>query len=91
MIYISRGGTIDDDALVAALQARKFAGAGLDVFLLEPTSFDNPFLPCYAENLKRRLGGGAAGARDQPCYITHLLACLGGGTRSAGWGRTRKY
>ena len=69
MIYISRGGTIDG-GLMAALRARKFAGAGLDVFWFEPTPFDNPCLPCYIER---------------------LLARLGGGTRSAGWGRTRKY
>ena len=33
----SRGGTIDEDALLAALNSGKVAGAGLDVFVNEPT------------------------------------------------------
>ena len=33
----SRGGTIDEDALIAALDSGKVAGAGLDVYIGEPT------------------------------------------------------
>lgn len=33
----SRGGTIDEDALLAALESGKVAGVGLDVFVGEPT------------------------------------------------------
>ena len=65
LVNISRGGTIDEDALVAALQARQIAGAGLDVFLFEPVPFDNPLLQCDNVILTPHIGGGTGGARDR--------------------------
>ena len=44
LVNICRGGVIDEDALVAALQNHRIAGAGLDVFLYEPIPFDHPLL-----------------------------------------------
>lgn len=40
IVNISRGGVIDEDALIEALQAGRLAGAGLDVFKEEPTPPD---------------------------------------------------
>ncbi len=37
IVNISRGGLIDEDAMIAALKAGKLGGAGLDVFVEEPT------------------------------------------------------
>ena len=39
---IGRGGLIDEPALIAALQAARIAGAGLDVFATEPLPADSP-------------------------------------------------
>ncbi|GAM98165.1 D-3-phosphoglycerate dehydrogenase [alpha proteobacterium U9-1i] len=37
IVNISRGGLIDEDAMIAALKSGKLGGAGLDVFTEEPT------------------------------------------------------
>ena len=44
IINTSRGPIIDETALVAALQERRIAGAGLDVFDNEPLPENHPFL-----------------------------------------------
>ncbi|MCI8659805.1 MAG: C-terminal binding protein [Lachnospiraceae bacterium] len=44
LINVSRGGIIDEQALVRALSEHWIAGAGLDVFEKEPVGADNPLL-----------------------------------------------
>ncbi len=44
LINCGRGSTIDEPALIGALQAGEIAGAGLDVLAEEPPSLDNPLL-----------------------------------------------
>ncbi|KAJ5592060.1 hypothetical protein N7537_008964 [Penicillium hordei] len=46
LINISRGGIVDEGALIMALKARQIAGAATDVFLHEPASLENSVLLC---------------------------------------------
>ena len=43
LVNTSRGPVIDEAALLDALQQRKIAGAGIDVFSIEPLPRDHPF------------------------------------------------
>ncbi len=43
IINTARGPIIEEKALIAALQGRRIAGAGLDVFDIEPLPLDHPF------------------------------------------------
>ena len=42
-INVSRGGVVQEDQLIAALQENRLAGAGLDVFVEEPLPASSPF------------------------------------------------
>jgi phosphoglycerate dehydrogenase-like enzyme len=65
LINISRGGVIDEDALVDAFHSGQIAGAGLDVFVYEPIQYDHPLLQCENVIFTPHIGGGTGGARDK--------------------------
>ncbi|HEY4221354.1 MAG TPA: hydroxyacid dehydrogenase, partial [Myxococcota bacterium] len=44
LINAARGGLVDEDALLRAIESKKIRGAALDVFTLEPIAVDHPLL-----------------------------------------------
>ena len=56
LVNTARGAIIDEQALVAALQARRIGGAGLDVFETEPLPRDHPLLSLDNVVLSPHLG-----------------------------------
>jgi D-2-hydroxyacid dehydrogenase (NADP+) len=57
VLNLARGGVVDEDALLAALQAGKIAGAALDVFVEEPLREDHPFWTMENVIVTPHLGG----------------------------------
>ncbi len=72
IVNTARGSVIDEDALVEALTNRRIAGAGLDVFAVEPLPTDHPFKsldnvilsPHIAANVPEATLSGLAMAAD---------------------------
>lgn len=62
IINCSRGGVVDENALVDAIEAGKIAGAGLDVFVTEPAD-NQRVLSCPKIVLTPHLGGATAEAQ----------------------------
>lgn len=71
LVNISRGGVIDEDALIAALNAGDIGGAGLDVFQHEPTPPERwkyvpntTLLPHIGGSTRESLAAGAQNALE---------------------------
>ncbi|MCC7426418.1 MAG: hydroxyacid dehydrogenase [Alphaproteobacteria bacterium] len=79
LICTARGGIVDEAALAAALQAKKLAGAAMDVFTVEPPPTDHPLLSCRGFVATQHIGGGTAEAlREMATSVAEeVLAVLG--------------
>jgi lactate dehydrogenase-like 2-hydroxyacid dehydrogenase len=79
LINVARGGVVDDDALIEALQQRRIAGAGLDVFENEP-ALDTRF--CALDNvvLTPHIGSSTRATRLAMAMLAadNLIAALAG-------------
>jgi len=57
LVNIARGGVVDEDALVQALESGEIAGAGLDTFVQEPLPPNHPFWKMKNVIITPHLGG----------------------------------
>ena len=74
-INASRGGTMDQTALIAALDSGHLYGAGLDVFDPEPVSADDPITSHPAVVMTPHFAGDTVEARDR-CSRTITTAIM---------------
>ncbi|MBS4179395.1 2-hydroxyacid dehydrogenase [Lederbergia citrea] len=63
-INVSRGQTVDEQALIQALQNKEIYGAGLDVFQKEPVEKDNPLLKMSNVVTVPHIGSATAQTRE---------------------------
>jgi phosphoglycerate dehydrogenase-like enzyme len=80
LINVSRGGVIEEEALVQALLSRQIAGAGLDVFVQEPIPHNHPLLSLDSVILTPHIAGGKGGARERQAVaiLTNLKRFVDG-------------
>ncbi|OWK38856.1 phosphoglycerate dehydrogenase [Fimbriiglobus ruber] len=75
VLNVARGGIIDEQALADALAAGTIAGAGIDVFSVEPTTADNPLLKAPNIVLTPHLGASTVEAQENVALeAAHLIA-----------------
>ena len=63
LINTSRGGLVDENALATCLSEGGIAGAGLDVFRMEPLPSGHPFMDLDNVLLAPHVGGGSGGGQ----------------------------
>jgi phosphoglycerate dehydrogenase-like enzyme len=63
LINTARGGLVDEEALVSALQEGCIGGAGLDAFLYEPLPQGHPLVDCPKVLFSPHVGGGTGGGQ----------------------------
>ena len=74
VMNVARGGVINEQALADALTAKHIAGAGLDVFEVEPPAADNPLLKAPNIVLTPHLGASTVEAQEAVAVeAAHLL------------------
>jgi D-3-phosphoglycerate dehydrogenase len=81
LINTSRGGLVDEDALVEALKNGQLAGAGLDVFKVEPLPTSSPFVKLDNVVMAPHMGGlDEESAEAMASLAAQCLANLSRGT-----------
>jgi phosphoglycerate dehydrogenase-like enzyme len=80
LINVARGGIVDQPALVEALQARRIAGAALDVFAEEPLPDGHPLWKMPDVLITPHMAGFHAGYPDEalPIVIENIRHFLAG-------------
>jgi phosphoglycerate dehydrogenase-like enzyme len=70
LVVMSRGGIVDQDALVSALQAKRIAAAALDVFQPEPLPADHPLWKLDNALVAAHIAGGT---QHEAKYIIEIF------------------
>lgn len=68
-INASRGQTVNEKALIEALENKKIYGAGLDVFEVEPINIDNPLLKMKNVVTLPHIGSATEKTRFEMCMV----------------------
>lgn len=74
VVNVGRGSTVDEEALVRALEAGEIGGAGLDVTAVEPLPEDSPLWDAPAVIITPHAAGGRPIGADE--LIAHNVAAL---------------
>jgi phosphoglycerate dehydrogenase-like enzyme len=70
LVNVARGGVVDEAAMIAALKAGEFAGAGLDVFSREPLPADSPLWAMDNVLMTPHVGGWSMSYADGAIDLT---------------------
>ena len=74
LINTARGGIVDEEALIDALENHRIRGAGLDTFAQEPPAADNPLFAM--DNVVVTSHGGGAVVENILPRIRHVYDCI---------------
>jgi D-3-phosphoglycerate dehydrogenase len=74
LVNTARGPIVDEAALLESLQQKKIAGAGIDVFSVEPLPVDHPFRKL--DNMVITPHLGYATAENFKGHYTQMVACI---------------
>ena len=74
LVNTARGPIVDEAALLESLQQKKIAGAGMDVFSVEPLPVDHPFRKL--DNMVITPHLGYATAENFKGHYTQMVACI---------------
>lgn len=80
LVNVSRGETVQEEALIRALEGRLIAGAGLDVYEQEPIGAGHPFLGMDNVVTLPHIGSATAETRNRMAMsaVTNLVNALTG-------------
>ncbi len=93
LVNVGRGGLVDDDAMIAALEAGRIAGACLDVFSREPLPSDSPYYRLPNVILTPHIAGAFPDLndRDREVFVAELRHFVAGDPLQSTIDRARGY